>query len=1212
MSVEAEVQRGRWAGRPKAAAALRVVAFVIPVATSVCVTAAGSRWLPAANGVVEIVLWWVALTTIAIVTLAVMDRVCRRLLPLAALLKLSLVFPDEAPSRFRVALRTGTVHQLERQVAEVKASGLSTDEVRATEQLLELVGALSVHDRLTRGHSERVRAYSRMIGEQLNLPAEDIERLHWAGLLHDVGKLFVPSEILNKPGKLTDDEFEVIKQHPGWGARLCAPLRDWLGDWVDAVGEHHERWDGRGYPAGLAGEEISLAGRIVAVADVFDVITSARSYKRPTGATTGRQELIRCAGSQFDPRVVRAFLNVSIGRLRLVMGPLSALAQVPSVARLPIVPVATAAASGLATAAALLFGGLLQTPQAATPVAMGEPSAHVRAHDPSPARPDAPTLELAPIGEIAPPTSAPPVDDRTDDTVPPTTVQAAPEREPPLPPSPLEPSSGDGVPPAPPVPPTAVDDAASTLEDTPVAIPVLANDLDAASIRTSRQPIHGLTTIDGATIRYVPDPDFAGTDAFTYDVAGPLGTAAAVVIIDVAPVNDAPTLLPGPDVTTTEDSGPTAISSWASLAPGPSGSGEDAQAVTVTATADNPTLFAIQPAIDASGSLTFTPAPDANGTATFTMWAVDTGGTSNGGQDSTGPVTATIALDPVPDAPVAADDTAAVAEDGSVVVAVLANDTDPDGDPLTITGASGGNGTATTDGTTVTYTPQADSNGTQLVTYDIVDGTGRTSTATVQIVVTPVADAPVATDDAATTLEDTPVAIDVLGNDTDVDGDALTVTAASSSTGTAFTDGTTVTYTPVPDSNGTQLLSYTIDDGTGRTATAIAAVDVTGVNDTPTFTAGADIVIAEDSGPYTQAGWATGITAGPLEGTLQTVSFSAVASDPSLFDIQPILSAAGDLSFSTAPDAWGTTTVAITVSDDGGVLLGGIDTSTVTTLTITITPVNDAPIAGDDAYQTAKNTPLVVAAPGLLANDGDEDGDPLTAAVITGPTAGSVTVSPDGSFTYTPTPGYTGTDSFTYSAGDGATSTTGTVDVQVGAITTPGLWYLAGSGPPSGDWSLDALAPATANPEPDSDGDGSPGLTVKKSNQDINNTHPDESHQWSLVASSPLVLDGPVSLRLWSSSKDFHPNDDEDYSIWLEDCAADGTACVIVANAHDVHVHAWNGGVADWVYREITVGSVSHTLAAGRMMRLRLMFNHHDLWIANSGTRPSQLLIPLA
>ena len=174
--------------------------------------------------------------------------------------------------------------------------------------LLELVAALNVHDRLTRGHSERVRAYSVLIGKELGLSKDELDLLNWAALLHDVGKLEVSQGILTKPDKPSDDEWQVLRKHPLFGEHLTEPLRDWLDHWQSAVGYHHERWDGKGYPRGLSGEDIPLAGRIVAVADVFDVITSARSYKQAGNSANGRQEIARCAGAQFDPRVVRAFL----------------------------------------------------------------------------------------------------------------------------------------------------------------------------------------------------------------------------------------------------------------------------------------------------------------------------------------------------------------------------------------------------------------------------------------------------------------------------------------------------------------------------------------------------------------------------------------------------------------------------------------------------------------------------------------------------------------------------------------------------------------------------------------------------------------------------------------------------------------------------------------------------------------------------------------
>ena len=120
-----------------------------------------------------------------------------------------------------------------------------------------------------------------------------------------------------------------MRLHPLCGEVLVEPLRDWLGTWADAVGFHHERWDGTGYPRGMAGEEIPLAGRIVAIADVYDVITSTRSYKESASAIAGRDELVRCAGTQFDPRLVRAFVDMSLGRMRLVVGPISWLANVP-------------------------------------------------------------------------------------------------------------------------------------------------------------------------------------------------------------------------------------------------------------------------------------------------------------------------------------------------------------------------------------------------------------------------------------------------------------------------------------------------------------------------------------------------------------------------------------------------------------------------------------------------------------------------------------------------------------------------------------------------------------------------------------------------------------------------------------------------------------------------------------------------------------------
>ena len=185
--------------------------------------------------------------------------------------------------------------------------------------------------------------------------------------------MFVPAEILNKPGALTDEEYEIVKGHADAGAQLVEPLRSWLGDAIDGVRDHHEWWDGGGYPRGLAGTDISQAGRIVAVADVFDVITSVRSYKKASAVSAARKELVRCSGTQFEPRMVRAFLNVGIGRMRLLVGPLSWLAQLPVAAQIPLGAAVGPAAASAGAAVALAVGGIIgPPPDPAPPTAAAE------------------------------------------------------------------------------------------------------------------------------------------------------------------------------------------------------------------------------------------------------------------------------------------------------------------------------------------------------------------------------------------------------------------------------------------------------------------------------------------------------------------------------------------------------------------------------------------------------------------------------------------------------------------------------------------------------------------------------------------------------------------------------------------------------------------------------------------------------------------------
>jgi len=347
-----ELDPRRWRPRRFLSMLVRLVSFLVPLAVAVVVVHFVGKVVARPSGSLAVAAWVAGLAVLATLTVAVVDHFARRLLPLGALLKLSLVFPDHAPSRFAIALRTGSGKALERAVANANSVEGFPAPQESAEQVVALIAAVSRHDRLTRGHSERVRAYSDLIGQELGLDEESTVKLHWAALVHDVGKLDVPAEILTKKGRPTSEEWIVLQGHPAASAHYLRGLDDWLGEWGRAATEHHERFDGDGYPLGLRGEEISLAGRIVAVADAFDVMTSARSYKKPHPAARARAELAENAGTQFAPVVVRAFLSVSLRELRLVMGPLAFLSQLPALAHVPLEAVTAAFAPSVAALAA--------------------------------------------------------------------------------------------------------------------------------------------------------------------------------------------------------------------------------------------------------------------------------------------------------------------------------------------------------------------------------------------------------------------------------------------------------------------------------------------------------------------------------------------------------------------------------------------------------------------------------------------------------------------------------------------------------------------------------------------------------------------------------------------------------------------------------------------------------------------------------------------
>ncbi|HEX5121880.1 MAG TPA: Ig-like domain-containing protein [Rhodanobacteraceae bacterium] len=553
-------------------------------------------------------------------------------------------------------------------------------------------------------------------------------------------------------------------------------------------------------------------------------------------------------------------------------------------------------------------------------------------------------------------------------------------------------------------PPQAVPDNASTTFGQRVTINVLANDTDpdgnALTITGVTQPAGGSVAINGTTLVFTPAPGFSGTARFTYTIDdGHGGTSSAAVTVFVAAQPNRPPVAAN-DAATTPFATPVTI---AVLANDSDPDGNPLSISTVTAPAHGTATIS-------GTSIVYTPAAGYSGPDTFNYTISDGRG---------GSATASVAVTVTPQPnrpPVAVNDTATTLVGQPVVIAVLANDSDPDGDPLTIVGVTTpANGTVSATATNVTYTPALRFTGTDTFTYTIDDGRGGTATATVTVTVGAAPNRPpVAVNDTATTTIATPVTINVIANDSDPDGDPLTVQSVTTPTvGTAAIVNNEVVYTPTPTgAGGTATFDYTINDGRGGTATATVTVTVgpppnrppVAVNDAATTTSGQPVtinVIANDSDP----------DGDPL--TVQSLTAPRLGSATIINNEVVYTPAAGVL---------GTDTFTYTINDGRG----GTATATVT---VTITaPVNRPPVAVDDNATTAISTPVVI---DVLANDSDPDGDPLTIISVTQPANGVATIT-NGEITYQPQRGFTGTVTFQYTISDGRGGTaTATVTVVI-------------------------------------------------------------------------------------------------------------------------------------------------------------------------------------
>jgi VCBS repeat-containing protein len=393
---------------------------------------------------------------------------------------------------------------------------------------------------------------------------------------------------------------------------------------------------------------------------------------------------------------------------------------------------------------------------------------------------------------------------------------------------------------------------------------------------------------------------------------------------------------------------------------------------------------------------------------------------------------------PINHTPVANEDTYSVAEDGTLTIdaddGLLANDSDVDADPLTavlVTAADHGQLTLNSDGT-FTYVPDAGFTGVDTFTYRASDSSAESAETTVTVTVTPVNDPPEASEDQYSVVEGETLTVDVaegiLLNDSDTEGDSLAaqlVAQPAHGTLNLSSDGS-FSYVPEAGFSGVDKFTYRASDGTSESAETTVTLAVTPINGAP--------VAVDDE--YTTAE-DTELIISAAEGVLQNDSD---ADDDSLTAAQISQPAHGTLTFNSdgsftyVPDAgfFGTDQFFYQASD-------GTSESGTATVTVTVTAVNDVPVASDDEYTATEDTELSVdVADGVLANDSDADGDPLTTALVTQPTHGMVILNSDGYFSYLPDDGYFGADEFTYRVSDGTSqSAPATVNITVTSVNDP-------------------------------------------------------------------------------------------------------------------------------------------------------------------------------
>ncbi len=550
--------------------------------------------------------------------------------------------------------------------------------------------------------------------------------------------------------------------------------------------------------------------------------------------------------------------------------------------------------------------------------------------------------------------------------------------------------------------PVAKDDTAITDEDTPVTIDVLPNDTDidgdTLSIQSASVPSdQGTVEIVDGKLVFTPAENFHGDAEITYTVTDGSLTDQATVNVTVNAVNDTPVVESSlADQTLAEDFTPYSIDLNTAFSDVDNVDGE----LTFSVSGNSNVLVSIE-----NGIATISPTADWNGSEALTFTATDPSGES---------VSQTVNFTVAPVADIVADK-ATVVEDTPTIIKVLGNDTFEGNDKVvsldTNNGPANGTVSVNPDGS-VTYTPNDNFHGADSFTYIVTSG-GVSESTTVNVDVTSVNDAPVAKDDAATTQEDTAVTIDVLPNDTDIDGDTLSIQSASvpETQGTVeIVDGKLV-FTPAENFNGDAEITYTVTDG-ALTDQATVNVTVNAVNDTPVVESSiADQTLAEDFTPYS-------IDLNTAFSDVDNVDSELTFSVSGNSNIQVAI-VNGIATFTPTADWNGSEALTFTATDPSG-------ESVSQTVNFTVAPVAD--IVADNAT-VVEDTPTIIK---VLGNDTFEGDDKVVSLdTNNGPANGTVSVNPDGSVTYTPNDNFHGTDSFTYIVTSGGVSESTTVNVDV-------------------------------------------------------------------------------------------------------------------------------------------------------------------------------------